>query len=227
MKKSLFFLLFSILLIISFFNLGKFLDITSKPIKTDLLVCLGGGNYKTRIEKTLELYNNKYSKSNTIILTGYVNSKREVQKGIIEDKRISVIKRRDIKNLKYVIKKDLKNTAEEVKYIKYYMIKNKIKTVTFISDPPHSRRILFLTKLIRIDGDENFDYHVSGAYLKNWDKDLYYENKFSRIYSFTELFKLIYVVFTYGFLDKFGLLETFELTFEQEIKKLKMAIHKI
>ena len=48
-------LLFFLFLIYSFLNLGNFLDITQKPTKTDLIVCLGGGIYKNRNEKEFNI----------------------------------------------------------------------------------------------------------------------------------------------------------------------------
>ncbi len=39
-----------ILLILFFLNLGNFLDISQEPRKTELIVCLGGGEKNLRIE---------------------------------------------------------------------------------------------------------------------------------------------------------------------------------
>ena len=58
-----------------FFNLGNFLDATSNPKETDLIICLGGGNYENRGKKSLELYEKDFVKTNTIIFTGYTNIK--------------------------------------------------------------------------------------------------------------------------------------------------------
>lgn len=225
MIKKLASLTIIILSLIGFLNLGSFLDISQNPTKTDLLVCLGGGDYKTRLDKTLEIYNSGLSKSKTILLTGYVNSKHEVNLGIIEDKRVSLIKQKSINNLKYLLIKNLKSTAEEVKYIKKYMLKNKITNVTFISDPPHSKRINILTKLLRIDGDEDFEYKISGANLKNWNKEFYYKDTNNLIYVNSEVIKLLYAIFVYGLLDSIGLAEVFENKYKDKIYETKIYLH--
>ena len=224
-KFIIFFIFSSFLLFFMFLNLGRFLDATSKPSSTDLLVCLGGGDYKTRIQKTMELYEKKYLKTDTIILTGYVNSKHEVQKGIVEDKRITFINNH-YKDINIIINKNLKNTAEEVKFIKSYMIKNKLENVTFISDPAHSKRILLFSDFLNIKGDENLSYKVVAAYDKYWQKYTYYKNKYSLTYALTEFSKILYGIFVYGILENLGLLETFEDSFKEEIKEGKQFIHK-
>jgi len=211
----------SLLIYLSYLNLGKFLDATSKPVKTDVLVCLGGGNYKIRIEKTLELYEQNLSLLDTIVLTGYVNSKREVESGIVEDKRVTYLKEHTTRKINIILNKNLKNTAQEVKYVKQYLLDHKLKNATFITEPPHSRRILLFTKIISVDGNENFKFSVVGADYKNWNKERYYENKYAKNYAFSETVKIVYGLFVYGVLDKLGLLEWFEKYYSDELKKGK------
>jgi uncharacterized SAM-binding protein YcdF (DUF218 family) len=218
-------LIFTGFLIYSFFNLGKFLDVTQEPSKTELLVCLGGGIYQTRIEKTLELYKNDFLTTNNIILTGYVNNPHEVKKKIIEDKRITYIKEKTSNDLNIIFEKDLKNTVEEVRFVKNFMKENNIKSVTFISDPAHSRRIsLFFEYLTGINGD--FKYTVVGAEDKKWDEENYYKTKYSLNYSLTEVAKIFYGFIKYGILEKFGLDKDFENYFDDELKEAKIMIQK-
>jgi uncharacterized SAM-binding protein YcdF (DUF218 family) len=225
MKLIFFILIFTGFLIYSFFNLGKFLDVTQEPSKTELLVCLGGGIYQTRIEKTLELYKNDFLTTNNIILTGYVNNPHEVKKKIIEDKRITYIKEKTSNDLNIIFEKDLKNTVEEVRFVKNFMKENNIKSVTFISDPAHSRRIsLFFEYLTGINGD--FKYTVVGAEDKKWDEENYYKTKYSLNYSLTEVAKIFYGFIKYGILEKFGLDKDFENYFDDELKEAKIMIQK-
>ena len=225
MKLIFFILIFTGCLIYSFFNLGKFLDVTQEPSKTELLVCLGGGIYQTRIEKTIELYKKKFLTTNNIILTGYVNNPHEVKKKIIEDKRITYIKEKTSNDLNIIFEKDLKNTIEEVRFVKNFMKENNIKSVTFISDPAHSRRIsLFFEYLTGINGD--FKYTVVGAEDKKWDEENYYKTKYSLNYSLTEVAKIFYGFIKYGILEKFGLDKDFENYFDDELKEAKVMIQK-
>jgi uncharacterized SAM-binding protein YcdF (DUF218 family) len=225
MKLLTFLIIFISFLIYAFFNLGRFLDVTQEPSKTDLLVCLGGGIYKTRIEKTIEIYKEDYLKTNNIILTGYVNNPHEIKKRIIEDKRITYINN-NLKDINIIFEKDLKNTVEEVRFVKNYMKENNLSSVTFISDPAHSRRIsLFFKYLTKID-DNNYSYQVVAAEDKKWNKNKYYENKYSLNYALTELAKLSYGFLKYGFLEKIGLDKYFENYFDDELKEAKIFIQK-
>ena len=211
----------SIATYLSYLNLGRFLDATSEPVKTDVLVCLGGGDYKIRIEKTLELYEQNLSLSDTIILTGYVNSKREVEGGIVEDKRVTYLKKHTTRKINIVLNKNLKNTAQEVKYVKHYLLEHKLKNATFITEPPHSRRILLFCKIISVPDDTNLRFNVVGANYKNWQASRYYEDKYAKNYAFSETVKIIYGMFMYGVLDKLGLLEWFERHYSRELKEGK------
>jgi uncharacterized SAM-binding protein YcdF (DUF218 family) len=214
------------LLCFAFFNLGKFLDATVEPTKTDLLVCLGGGDYKTRVSKTLELLENGLVNSNTVIFTGNVNSAKEKEQGILEDKRVTFFKNNTSKNVTMLVNAEVKNTAQEVKFVKEYMLKHKLRSVTFVTEPPHSRRILMFSKLITLDADENLSFKVVGSYYKDWNAATYYQNKYAKQYAFTEVLKMAYGVFAYGVLDKLGLLEWFESAFTQEIKQSKEGVNR-
>lgn len=215
-----------LLFVYAYLNLGNFLDATSSPKKTDLLVCLGGGNYKIRIEKTLDVYDKDLVNSSTIVLTGYVNSNSEVKRGIIEDKRVSYIKNNTKSNIHLVLNKDLENTAKEIIYVKKYMLQNNYKSVTFITEPPHSRRILLFFSMLSVSGDENLTVTIVGADYKNWNKKSYYEDKYAKNYAFTETIKILYGLVTYGVLDKVGLLKWFEETFKDDIQDSKKSITK-
>lgn len=218
MKKLTFLFIFIIFFIYSFFNLGNFLDISEQPSKTELLVCLGGGEYKTRIEKTTELYNNNFLTTNKIILTSQV-----IDRKTKEDKRITYIKNylKDYSKVNIIQKKELPNTAEEIRFIKTYMIKNNLQTATFISDPAHSRRIQIFTKIISVKGDENLSFQIVGTDDKNWDKESFYKNKYSLNYTLFEILKISYGVIRYGVLEKIGLDAFVKEYFSDEIYFIK------
>ena len=58
---------FTIFILISFFiNLGKILDISEEPIKSDVILCLGGGTGE-RINRTISLFNENFVKNKIII----------------------------------------------------------------------------------------------------------------------------------------------------------------
>lgn len=195
MKLLFFIITFSILCTYSFFNLGYFLDVTEEPTKSDLIVCLGGGAHPTRVKKTIELFNEKYLKSNTIIFTG-VKIVKNIE-GKFNDK------------INIIIDPTLTNTAEEVKYIKEYMIKNNLTSVLIVADAPQSRRISLFAKVFNIENDENLSFKIISNDSKIWDSKYYYKNNTTRNYVFAELIKIPYNLFVYGVLDSIGLLDIY------------------
>lgn len=196
----LFLVLFCVLI---FFNLGKILDATSKPKKVNLLVCLGGGEYTNRVVKTKELYESGYLYGNSIIFTGTqkVNS---------------------FDSVNIINPKGLKNTYEEVSYVKNYMKEHGFKSATFVTEAPHSRRILLFSKFF---GEGDFEFSVVGSEF-DWDAENYYKYPHMRAYVFSEVTKLFYNFFLYGVLDSIGLKESFESYFEKNIQNGKKIIAK-
>ena len=212
---------------ILFLNLGKLLDVTSKPHQVDVLVCLGGGDYKSRIAKTVEVYKQGFITKNTIILTAYVNSSRDVEQGKVIDKRITYLQKHLDTSINVILNKQLKNTAEEVIFVKNYLIKHHLQSALFITEPPHSRRILLLNSLISIQGDDNLSISIVASKYKNWNPQEYYKDKYTKNYVLSEIVKIVYALLTYGFLDKVGLLEWFLKYFDEEVHQSKIDLSKM
>lgn len=210
MKLFFFIITFLILCIYSFFNLGYFLDVTEEPTKSDLIVCLGGGDYKKRVEKTVKLQKENYLKSNTIIFTG-VKKLKDIEKKLDE-------------NINIIIEPTLTNTAEEVKYIKNYMLDHQLSSVMIVADPAQSRRISLFTKVFNIKNDENLSFKIISNDTKIWDSKYYYKNNTTRNYAFSELIKIPYNIFVYGVLDSIGLLDIYYDNFYEYVKKNKNIV---
>jgi len=60
MKKIVFGFFVLCSLFFLFFSLGKWIDVTEKPVKADIIVCLGGGTSE-RVQKAVSLYAQGYS----------------------------------------------------------------------------------------------------------------------------------------------------------------------
>jgi hypothetical protein len=195
--------------IYSFFNLGNFLDVTVSPTKADLLVCLGGGDHKKRVEKTIELYKDGYLKSDTIIFTGV--------------KEVKNIDNKFDKNINIIINSNLKNTMDEIKYIKNYMLKQNLSSAMIVTEAPHSRRIMLFSKIIN-NNKKELTINVIASEFKNWDSEFYYNNKQARQYAFSELIKIAYNSFVYGILEKVGLIDTYNKYFYEDIKENKEKV---
>ncbi len=191
--------LLSVIFVSIFTNLGEFLDITEEPKKTDVIVYLGGGE-RERMEKALELYKLGYSKTDKLIftssLTFYIDNKTVIDKkvyftehGIIEHNLVHA--------------KKVKNTMEEVLFVKNYMLRHNLKSVIFVSDPPHSRRIIFLAQSIADYKKSGLSCSVVGSDVNWWDKKHYCRQRKAIAMTVSELIKLPYNYFVYGILKKF------------------------
>lgn len=199
-----------ILYIYLFLNLGEYLDISNPPKQTDLLVCLGGGIDKNRIKKTIELYENGFLQTNTVIFTGIKNIDENINKHF-EKKEV-------------IVNNSVKNTMEEILYIKKFLIENNLSSVIFITEAPHSRRIKFFWDYFG-ENLENIEFSVVSSELETWDSENYYKNKINRKYAFSELTKLVYNFFIYGILENVGLKEKFESTYQKELSKSKNELN--
>lgn len=212
-KVFLFFIFFTLSITFILMNIGNFLDVTSKPSKTDLIVSLGGHGIK-RTNVALNLEKRGYLNNNTIILTGYEGTKRTKSKNI-PDARLQLISNPIYNHINFIHNEKPKNTAEEVIYIKKFMKKNRLKHVTFITEKPHSRRVLLLLNILETKDDENLNYQIVESNLSYWNSKYYYKNKHSREYVFKEVIKIAYNLIAYGIFYKLGILNYFEKNIEE------------
>jgi len=202
------FFMLLIFLGVGYINLGNFLDITDKPNNTELLVCLGGGNHKKRVDKTYEIYKNGFLKGSTIIFTGVKKIDKKFDK------------------VNIVINNEVTNTMEEVLFVKNYIKKHSINSVTFITEAPHSKRVKIFWENFGIDRS-NTNFSVVASELKSWDSNTYYKNKFAKHYAFLEIKKLLYNFFVYGVLEKLGLKESFINKYQDKITQTKSNLYKL
>lgn len=171
-----FLFLITITFIYLFFNLGNILDVTQKPSKSDVIVCLGrdGNNY--RIKKAIELYNKNYSLKNLLILTGDERSIIRKKKNL-DDKRIEYIKSNNLKDINIYHRKNIKSTKDEIFFLKNYLLQKKYSTAIIVSDTPHSKRIKVLINLLKVENDNKLNFKIIGTDIKWWKSEEYYTNK--------------------------------------------------
>ncbi len=182
---------------IIFINLGKFVDVTKKPVKSDIIVSLGGDTGGSRIKTALKLYQNGFSKSGKFIYT---------EKDSIPRSFYPTMSRRDYlehngvqsQDIVHVDETVITNTMEEIFFIKMYMLQHNLKSVIFVSHPHHSRRISTLAKAVA-------DYNEAGLQLitiscnpEMWNREHYYKNKTAVRVTLIEIGKLCYNLIKYG-----------------------------
>ena len=200
-KKILYvFVLLLVAAIYGFFNFGNYLDATEKPIKSDLIVCLGGGKDLIRIKKSLELHEKGYDKSNVLLVTG---GTAFTQKDHNADDRMAYLSKQE-ENISVIYNPYTKNTAEEMLFIKNYMKAHEYKTVLIVTEPPHARRVRMLADILA--PEQKIDMTIVSSEPKWWSKKTYYLNKYAGYMALSEFVKMPYGYLVYGILDKFGYL---------------------
>ena len=213
--------LFLVVCIVVFLNAGRFFDITQKPEKADIIVYLGGGSFE-RIEKALEVYQHGYSQTGKIIFTGppslHVDKKRKIFQN-----RITYFTDHGVSEKKIIYQDHLENTMKEILFIKEYMLHHDLKKVMFVSDPPHSRRIMFLANAVADYDEAGLSCFVVGSDTRWWNKAHYYKNSKAFAFVVSESIKLPYNYIAYGILEKLGLLEGVKKHAGSFIRSIKSA----
>lgn len=189
-----------------FLNFGRWIDIAEKPIKADIIACLNGETFR-RLTKSIELFENGYSLKKKILLTG--GSKLNEQFITERYPQIPIVV--DMKSV---------STADEIQYIKQYMLEHHYKSVIIVSDRPHTRRIKILIDLISPNSDNSFSYFLVGSNQDWWNKnDKYHLHKKALLYTLAELIKIPYTWLYYGLVEKLGIRWS-----EADYKKIKTTI---
>lgn len=189
--KKLFLLFFLVLFFIIFIKLGRFIDVTQKPVSADIIVSLGGGSSYSRIERALKLYKNGFSKSEKIIYTGGIREYYKIWGDFLKSNDISK------QNIIYIDRSIAYNTMEEIFFIKQYMLKHHLKSVIFVSDPEHSRRITVLADNVAGYKDAGLDLIVVSAEQIQWNKEEYYKDMASIKSTMSEIVKIFYNLIKY------------------------------
>ena len=197
-KMFLTFLLFFILLgLYIFINLGKFVDVSSKPIKSEIIVSLGGDPSGYRLKKALEIYKQGYSNSGKILYTSYDGVSKSLDKSGSREQYLQhqgVLKQDIIQ----VRSKMVSNTMEEVLFIKKYMLFHHYRSVLIVSHTPHTRRIQTFAKYFAQYEDSGLVLHIASYQPKWWNAENYYENKISFKATLLEVEKLVYNILKYN-----------------------------
>ena len=161
-------------------NYGKWIDATEEPVKSDIIICLGGGTHH-RTVRSKELLYAGYAKENYILFVG-------------EEARYNTRKiKKSYPKLPTVIDESPKNTVEEIRFIKQYMEKNNHKSALIVTDPTHSRRVKLLCSLIPL-GDVTQKFHIVSSEVEWWSVECYWCNKRSWKLVKSESIRILYTL---------------------------------
>lgn len=169
-----------------FCNLGTILDITQKPIKSDIIFCLGGN--KDRTIRSLKLLEESYSKYKKLYFVGNEKLLKSHIKGTSRDINLTT------ENIIYVAK--MKNTMDEIIYIDNIVEKNKYESILIVTDPPHSRRVDFMIQ--KFSKYINYKYIIVSSEATWWNRKYYFLNTEALLFSIKEVIKIPYNYFKYN-----------------------------
>lgn len=187
-----------------FLSLGFFLDITSKPVKVDIIVCLGG-NDKHRLPTSISLLKEGYSNYNQILYLG-------------TESRLSS-RKKDIKNFgSFIFSKSFKNTKEEVDYLESLLFKINYKSMLIVTEPMHSRRVDILIKSFTSKLKKDVKYTFISTKQDWWNKYLFFTDIKSIIHSVLEFTKIIHNYIKYEFIKDSNYIDNID-SLASEIKQ--------
>lgn len=189
MKK----ILFIIITLVVFLNLGRLIDLTEKPKPTDIIVVLGGYE-NTRILEGLNLYIDGFSISNKIILP----NKQFIGWVLKKDFLSNFIKENKINESNIVNLENVSNTMDELIAIKKYLNDNNLNEITIVTHPTHTLRIKLLANIIANYDKDNIKINfVKADHTKVWNKKFYFLEWESIKLVFLELLKIPYNLIKY------------------------------
>ncbi len=219
-KSTAYSLLAFVILYVIFINLGKFFNVSQPPYKSDVIVCLGGGSGE-RVERTLQLYQQGYSRFQKIILTGSIEvrgnrnlrNKRQylIDNGVPKDKILFLPK--------------TTNTMKEMRILKHYLLDHHLQSVMIVSDPPHSRRIMFLANSIAHYRDNGLSVRVVSSHPQWWNQQEFYKNRKALSYVVAEIIKFPTNILVYMVIEPLGLYDPIQKYFGDTIHFIKHYIH--
>lgn len=191
MKSILFSVAFFFVLVPwAFQNYGHWMDTTSEPRKSDIIVCLGGGTVE-RLNKAVELSQKGYGKIREVMLIGESYDTKQYLKQTYPQTSIK----------QYHAPK---NTKDEVLFIKNYMIKHGYSSALIVTDPPHSRRVSILGSVLSVKGDDNLNLDLVSSEVSWWEAEKYYDDKRSSETVLQESMRILYSFVCYGMVNKLG-----------------------
>ena len=183
---------FLLLLAILFVNLGHWLsEPVNKPVKTDLIVTLGGGGIE-RDQMAADLYKAGYAKK--ILLTGMgkiVNSSQHYY----EYPRSLFFLKQGIPAEALLFDGLSINTHQEAINIAIVLTAHHWHSALVVTDPPHIRRVAFcLSSVFK----NNFSYSLIQSDAPTWHADRWWQDENWRRFSLSEVVKLIFYAIVYG-----------------------------
>jgi len=168
-------LLVGIGVVVSIVNIGEWIDVSEKPHKSDVVICLGGGSIE-RVRKSVSLVNDGYVDKMFLLGESWYNQPYITQ---------------HYPKLSLTIDERPKNTQEEMCTIEKYMHKHHYGSAIIVTDPPHTRRVKLLASEV-LKEDSNLSFYIVGTDVVWWNKYHYYKNMHAFNFVWHEVPKIVY-----------------------------------
>ncbi len=192
------FIALATLALILLLSLGHLVDAGEKPVESDLIVALGGGDGR-RIKEALRLYEEGYSKSGKILYTGRDIVNPALKPPSSFSKRAFLLRHGlPPGKILYVPRGVIFNTAEELFFIRDYMLRHGYKSVLIVSSPEHTGRIRLLGRWIAGFGKSGLTLHTASFPKPQWHRGTYFLYPQNRSAAFLELEKMLYNLLKYS-----------------------------
>ena len=182
-----------LLLAILFVNLGHWLsEPVNQPVKTDLIVTLGGGGIE-RDQMAADLYKAGYAKK--ILLTGMYASLRAGQSYYQSPRSLFLLKQGIPAKALHFDGLSI-NTHQEAINIAAVLTAQHWHSALVVTDPPHIRRVAFC--LSSVFKKTNLSYWLIPSNAPTWHADRWWQDERWRRFSLDEVLKLIFYAIVYG-----------------------------
>ena len=178
MKKIL--LLVLLIGVYIFLNVGKWIDVSHPPVKSEIVACLGGGTVE-RVETSIKLFKEGYVENILMLGESWYHH--------------PYLKKCGVEGV-CIIEDSPKSTEEEIAFLIAYMKKHDIHTALIVTDPPHTKRVEVLISQLLTHGTTKFTLHlrIVGSEVAWWNKKRYYQNKKALSFVWHEIPKIVYRV---------------------------------
>lgn len=163
-----------------FSNIGTWLDQSSDPVYSDLIVCLSYNHM--RLDRAVALLKEGYGKK--IIATTEITY-------------LNLLKRQLLPEQMVMLPSSGTNTYEEGILLKAYLLENNYKKILIVSDPYHLYRVRWTIEHLFQDSPYQFTYIAS---FTRQSKGFWWNNKDSRYAVLRELPSIIYYWLGHGVL---------------------------
>ena len=178
---------------IVFLNLGYWLSAPANdPVKTDLIVTLGGGGAE-RDQMAVNLYKAGYAKK--ILLTG-MGGAVDSGKGFYQSPRSLFLLKQGVPAETLLFDGLSDSTHQEALTIAALLTAHHWHSALVVSDPPHLRRINFC--LQPVFKKAGLSYRLIQSNVPTWQADRWWQEERWRQFCLNELVKLFFDAVVYG-----------------------------